>query len=56
MRAQSWQFMRVRPDKDTPNFVTTYESVLRSIDDNITQKHLLAAINSFEENKQENKQ
>ncbi|KAI3883069.1 hypothetical protein MKW92_014077 [Papaver armeniacum] len=36
-----WCFMRVRKDKDTPNAFRTYESVMRSIKDNITQEVLL---------------
>ncbi|KAI3894509.1 hypothetical protein MKX03_012751 [Papaver bracteatum] len=39
-----WCFMRVRKDKNTPNAFRTYESVMRSIKDNITEEVLLDRI------------
>ncbi|PWA98824.1 mRNA capping enzyme, bifunctional [Artemisia annua] len=33
-----WVFMRMRPDKSTPNGFSTYENVKRSIEDNITEE------------------
>eukprot|EP00238_Polyblepharides_amylifera_P009995 CAMPEP_0196588424 /NCGR_PEP_ID=MMETSP1081-20130531/60480_1 /TAXON_ID=36882 /ORGANISM="Pyramimonas amylifera, Strain CCMP720" /LENGTH=276 /DNA_ID=CAMNT_0041910911 /DNA_START=195 /DNA_END=1022 /DNA_ORIENTATION=- len=38
---KSWTFMRVRTDKETPNHITTYNKVLESISDNITEEKLL---------------
>jgi mRNA-capping enzyme len=39
-----WVFMRVRPDKDAPNAYHVYEKVVKSIQDNITEEVLLAAL------------
>lgn len=39
-----WLFLRVRTDKDEPNAVSTYEKVMQSIRDNITERDLLAAV------------
>ncbi|PON42324.1 mRNA capping enzyme, bifunctional [Parasponia andersonii] len=38
---QVWVLMRVRTDKDTPNEFNTYNKVMRSIRDNITEEVLL---------------
>mmetsp|Transcript_38705 Transcript_38705/g.84190 ORF Transcript_38705/g.84190 Transcript_38705/m.84190 type:complete len:201 (+) Transcript_38705:2363-2965(+) len=46
-----WTFMRTRPDKDTPNHISTYEKVCSSIKDNITQTKLLAVIEGILESK-----
>lgn len=40
----TWVFMRERKDKDTPNAQHVYESVSRSIQDNIKEDELLAYI------------
>ncbi|KAL8121500.1 uncharacterized protein LOC141659111 [Apium graveolens] len=42
-----WVFMRIRPDKSTPNDINTYRKVLRSIKDNITEEVLLNEINEI---------
>ena len=36
-----WMFMRTRGDKPTPNAYHVYESVMRSINDKITEEDLL---------------
>ena len=41
---RKWVFMRVRPDKDTPNAYHVYEKVVKSIEDNITEEVLLAEL------------
>ena len=41
---RKWVFMRVRPDKDAPNAYHVYEKVVKSIEDNITEEVLLAAL------------
>lgn len=41
-----WTFLRVRTDKDEPNAVSTYEKVVQSIRDNITEADLLAAVDA----------
>uniref|UniRef100_A0A1D1YR46 mRNA guanylyltransferase n=1 Tax=Anthurium amnicola TaxID=1678845 RepID=A0A1D1YR46_9ARAE len=41
---QSWVCMRIRTDKATPNEISTYTKVLRSIKDNITEEVLLNEI------------
>ena len=43
---QSWVFMRVRTDKDTPNAVSTYEKVVQSIEDDITEGVLLREVDA----------
>lgn len=52
---KAWVFMRVRADKDTPNAVSTYEKVVQSIEDDITEEVLLeevaAAVAALEEKK-----
>ncbi|KAL1821555.1 hypothetical protein ACET3Z_016424 [Daucus carota] len=40
-----WTLMRIRPDKSTPNDINTYQKVMRSIKDNITEEVLLDHIN-----------
>lgn len=40
----TWQYMRVRPDKPTPNGWNTYLKVMRSIEDNINQDIILEEI------------
>ncbi|KAF3334263.1 mRNA-capping enzyme-like protein [Carex littledalei] len=42
-----WVCMRVRTDKNTPNEITTYRKVLRSIKDNITEDVLLGDISEI---------
>lgn len=42
--ARVWEFMRERRDKDTPNAYHVYESVARSIQDNIQEPQLLEYI------------
>ncbi|KAK1384994.1 mRNA guanylyltransferase [Heracleum sosnowskyi] len=42
-----WVFMRMRPDKSTPNEFNTYQKVLRSIKDNITEEVLLNQIDEI---------
>lgn len=42
--AHNWVFMRERRDKATPNAYHVYESVARSIADNIEEEQLLASI------------
>eukprot|EP01018_Ginkgo_biloba_P032026 Gb_15931 [translate_table: standard] len=44
---QSWEFMRVRTDKPTPNGWNTYLKVMRSIEDNITQDVILDEISEI---------
>eukprot|EP00898_Chlorokybus_atmophyticus_P003802 jgi/Chlat1/4422/Chrsp29S04391 len=41
---QSWEYMRTRKDKNTPNAWSTYEKVVGSIKDNITEAELLGFI------------
>lgn len=41
-----WVYMRVRPDKDDPNAVATYEKVMQSIRDNIREVDLLEAVDA----------
>ena len=41
---RAWVFMRVRADKDTPNAVSTYEKVVQSIEDDITEEVLLKEV------------
>ena len=43
---RSWVFMRVRTDKDTPNAVSTYEKVVQSIEDDITEEVLLREVDA----------
>ena len=43
---RSWVFMRVRADKDTPNAVSTYEKVVQSIEDDITEEVLLKEVDA----------
>jgi len=40
----TWAFLRERTDKNTPNAYHVYEKVMQSIDDNITEEDLLAAV------------
>ncbi|XP_052623183.1 uncharacterized protein LOC111886388 isoform X2 [Lactuca sativa] len=42
-----WVFMRMRPDKSTPNEFITFKKVLRSIKDNITEEVVLNEINDI---------
>ncbi|XP_074373520.1 uncharacterized protein LOC141713851 [Apium graveolens] len=42
-----WVFMRMRPDKSTPNEINTYTKVMRSIKDNITEEVLLNQIDEI---------
>ncbi|KAK2990506.1 hypothetical protein RJ640_019786, partial [Escallonia rubra] len=42
-----WIFMRMRPDKSTPNEFNTYRKVMRSITDNITEEVVLNEINEI---------
>ena len=42
--AGAWAFLRERTDKNTPNAYHVYEKVMQSIDDNITEADLLAAV------------
>lgn len=35
-----WRYLRFRDDKDLPNFVTSYYSILNSIEDGITETQL----------------
>jgi mRNA-capping enzyme len=41
MNEKTWVFLRTRSDKDTPNFITTYEKTWKSIQDNITSNDIL---------------
>mmetsp|Transcript_29727 Transcript_29727/g.57159 ORF Transcript_29727/g.57159 Transcript_29727/m.57159 type:complete len:723 (-) Transcript_29727:314-2482(-) len=41
---KAWSFMRTRPDKETPNHISTFEKVWASIEDNITEARLLSHI------------
>ncbi|PSC72146.1 mRNA-capping enzyme isoform X1 [Micractinium conductrix] len=41
---QVWLYMRERKDKETPNAMHVYESVVRSIEDNIKEEELLQYI------------
>ncbi|XP_002974489.2 mRNA-capping enzyme isoform X2 [Selaginella moellendorffii] len=41
---QSWEFMRLRPDKPLANAFNTYRKVFNSIKDNITQEELVEEI------------
>ncbi|XP_057831153.2 uncharacterized protein LOC131041919 [Cryptomeria japonica] len=43
-KEQSWEYMRIRADKPTPNGWHTYMKVMRSIEDNITEEVLLGEI------------
>ena len=40
----AWRYMRVRSDKDAPNFVTVYKHTLRSILDDITEDEIVAFV------------
>lgn len=42
-----WIFMRIRPDKSTPNEYNTYKKVMRSIYDNITEEVILEQMNQI---------
>ncbi|KAJ0520295.1 putative mRNA (guanine-N(7)-)-methyltransferase [Helianthus annuus] len=42
-----WVFMRMRPDKSTPNEFITFKKVMRSIKDNITEEVVLNEINDI---------
>ncbi|KAL8224881.1 hypothetical protein R6Q57_017438 [Mikania cordata] len=42
-----WVFMRMRPDKSTPNEFITFKKVMRSIKDNITEEVVLKEINDI---------
>ncbi|XP_071721838.1 mRNA-capping enzyme subunit alpha-like [Rutidosis leptorrhynchoides] len=42
-----WKYMRIRPDKNTPNDINTFRKVMRSIRDNITEEVLLNEINEI---------
>ena len=57
---RAWVFMRVRADKDTPNAVSTYERVVRSIEDDISEEVLLrevdAAVAALEAKKEKEKE
>lgn len=35
---REWVYMRIRTDKSTPNDFNTYKKVMKSIEDNITEK------------------
>lgn len=35
-----WRYLRFRDDKDLPNFITSYHSILNSIEDGITETQL----------------
>ena len=41
---RTWKYMRVRPDKPTPNGWNTYIKVMKSIEDNINQDVILEEI------------
>mgnify|MGYP000054597067 CR=1 FL=1 len=41
----AWRYMRVRSDKDTPNYVTVYKHTLQSILDNITSEEIALFVN-----------
>ncbi|KAM7521576.1 hypothetical protein LguiA_011478 [Lonicera macranthoides] len=45
--ARVWVFMRIRPDKSTPNEFVTYRKVMRSITDNITEEVVLNEIHEI---------
>ena len=40
----AWRFLRVRTDKDTPNFITVYRHTLQSILDDITDEEIIALV------------
>ena len=42
--AGAWRYMRVRSDKDAPNFVAVYKHTLRSILDDITEDEIIAFV------------
>lgn len=46
--ADSWRFMRFRDDKEHANHVKTYEKILTSIRDGVTQKELIEACKTIE--------
>ena len=37
-----WMYMRLRDDKDIPNHISTFEKVMKSIEDNVTKDVLIA--------------
>lgn len=41
---KQWRFLRMREDKETPNHISVYNSVLESIFDNITAQKLLTIV------------
>ncbi|XP_076923486.1 uncharacterized protein LOC143585614 isoform X1 [Bidens hawaiensis] len=43
----AWVYMRMRPDKSTPNEFITFKKVMRSIKDNITEEVVLDEINDI---------
>ncbi|XP_076912984.1 uncharacterized protein LOC143571445 [Bidens hawaiensis] len=43
----AWVYMRMRPDKSTPNEFITFKKVIRSIKDNITEEVVLDEINDI---------
>eukprot|EP00834_Sanchytrium_tribonematis_P004798 NODE_255_length_11697_cov_0.569495.p9 type:complete len:108 gc:universal NODE_255_length_11697_cov_0.569495:1188-1511(+) len=45
-----WMYMRFRDDKDEPNHISTYEKVLKSIEDNITSEVLLSLTETIKSN------
>lgn len=40
----AWRYLRVRTDKDTPNFVTVYRHTLQSILDDITSEEIVSFV------------
>jgi mRNA guanylyltransferase len=45
--ASGWQFMRYREDKDVPNHSSTYDSIIKSIEDNVEQSELLGLMDEI---------
>ena len=44
---KNWIYMRPREDKDVPNYISTYNNVIKSIEDDITAKVLIKAAHAI---------
>ena len=52
----AWRYLRVRTDKDTPNFVTVYRHTLQSILDDITSEQIIAFVGGIVQQQQQQQQ
>jgi mRNA-capping enzyme len=52
----AWRYLRVRSDKDMPNFVTVYRHTLQSILDDITSEEIIEFVGEVVQRRQQEQQ